>query len=136
MAITRDEALGGLVKTYRERRGLSQATVAELVSRETETVVNQNIISELERGRRWAKRPELPVAFARVLGIPRAEVQEAMGLGSDEMPSRPPTFAEVVETDDTLSRAAKDHLINQYGLLQLASQATVKQTKRTRHATG
>lgn len=120
MATNRDEALGGLVKKYREMRGLSQTAVAELLSRETETTVNQNIVSENEKGRRWTKRPELPAAYARILGIPRAEVQEAMGL-PDEGVRENPTFAQLVEADPTLTRAAKDHLISQYGLLQAAS---------------
>ena len=132
MATDVDEALGGLVKKYRDLRGLSQATVAELLSRELDESVAQNIVSENEKGRRWSRKG-LPAAYRRILGIPVAEMQAAMGL-PDEGDQVAPTFAEIVESDPTLSRAAKDHLINQYGLLQLASQATMKQTKGARRA--
>lgn len=130
MAINRDEALGGLVKRYREMRGFSQAAVAEMLTRETGETVNQNIVSENERGRRWTKRPGFPAAYARALGIPRQEIQAAMGLPDEGRTEHVPTFAEIVQADETLSRAAKEHLINQYGLLQLASKGEVPAKRR------
>jgi len=122
MATKKDEALGALIKRYRDRAGLTQAAVAELLSRELGETVRQTWISELESGRRWAKTEvELYGAFVRVLKIPQGEFQAVVFGSPDPGAPAPRTWREVIEDDPTLSDAAKEHLINQYGLLQLAS---------------
>lgn len=118
MASQRDAALGALVRKYRGT--LTQAAVAELVSHEIGERVTQGMVSDHENGRRWRNNSDLPGAYARALRIPQAEVIAALGFSSSE-DEPPQTFAQIVRNDPTLSRAAKEHLLNQYHLLQLAS---------------
>ena len=122
MVTKRDAALGALIRKYREDAGLKQAPVAELLSREIGRPIHQSFLSELERGRRWsAIESDIYGAFVRVLNIPEDQmVETAMHIsraGSD----LPKSWREVIEEDPSLSTAAKEHLINQYGLLQAAS---------------
>lgn len=114
--------LGALIADY--RGPMSQALLAELVSQESGQKMTQNVVSELERGNRWGKNIDLIGVFARVLRIPTAEVQEIIGLPvpADDGAQAPLTFAEIVSQDTTLSKAAKNHLLNQYELLQMATQ--------------
>lgn len=133
-AINVYSALGQLVRKYRGT--MSQGTVAALVSKEAGRPVSQSAVSALELGTRWGDNLDLVGAFARALDIPAELVQEAMDLPTPD-DSRPavarPTLVELVERDPSLSKTAKAHLINQYGLLQLASQNEVSATpKRTR----
>lgn len=121
MPTRRDAALGELVRKY--RGGMSQTTVADLVSRELEgdQTVTQGQVSDHESGRRWSGNPDLPGAYGRALNIPQDELYTALGLPPPSAATKALTFAEIVERDPTLSKAAKDHLLNQYGLLQAAS---------------
>lgn len=123
MEITREMRLGALVKRYREAAGLRQTAVAEMLSRALGEKINQNMVSDHENGRRW-KNHELPGAYVRVLNIPQDEmIEAATGLTPTSKAPRPTTLRDVIESDPTLSDAAKAHLINQYGLLQMASTA-------------
>lgn len=131
-AISVYTALGQLVRRY--RGGMSQGTLAALVSKEAGRTVGQSAISSLELGNRWGDNLDLIGAFARVLDIPAELVQEAMGLptpGGKKAVVRP-TLPELVERDPSLSKTAKAHLINQYGLLQLASKNEVAADGRPR----
>lgn len=113
--------MGALVTKYREP--MSQSVLAELLSTKTGRTIRQGLISELERGQRWSKNVDLIGPLAEVLHIPPREVQQTMGLpwGEDDPEERPRSFAEIVAQDATLSRAAKEHLLNQYELLQMAT---------------
>lgn len=127
MEASRYEEVGALIKRYREARGLLQASVAELLSNELDRQVHQSLVSKNEKGQGWQKRgdgvdsPELMRAYCKVLHIPEDEMVEALGFHVKEAAPRPPTLLDMIEADPTLSRAAKDHFINQYGLLQMAS---------------
>ena len=117
-----ERRLGALIA---EKRGpMRQATLAELVSEESGEHITQGTISDLERGNRWGRNLGLIGAFARVLRIPAAEVQEIIGLPvpPNDGERAPMTFAQIVSQDTTLSKAAKSHLLNQYELLQMATQ--------------
>ncbi len=119
-------AVGRLVRQYRLDAKLTQAPVLEMLRRalpDYPVKINQGLIHSNENGKRWT--PELAAAYARVLGIPSAEMRDAMygpnsGYPSEGVPRRT-TWREVIEADPSLSAAAKAHLIAQYGLLQLAS---------------
>lgn len=117
MNTQRREALGALVKKY--RGPMTQTAVAELLSRHLGEPVRQGIVSDHEKGNRWSDE-KWQRAYIDVLHIPEDEMIAALGY---TMPGieRPKTFREIVEADPSLSKAAKEHLINQYGLLQLAS---------------
>lgn len=144
MEPTREMRLGALVKKYRKAAGLTQAPVAEMLSRRLGVAITQGMVSDYEHGRRWGNL-DLPGAYVHVLNIPQAEmVQAAMGSGfspGDES-TQPKTIREVIESDPTLSDAAKAHLINQYGLLQMASaaeragHAVLQEDERPRQANG
>lgn len=103
---------------------MSQGTLAELVTERAGRKVTQGLVSELERGNRWGSNIDIIGAFAAALDIPAAEVQEIIGLPvpPDDGKPAPRTFAEIVSQDSTLSKAAKSHLLNQYELLQMATQ--------------
>lgn len=129
MEASRYEAVGALVKRYREARGLLQASVAELLSGELGRHVHQSLVSKNEKGQGWQKRgegvdaPDLMRAYCQVLGIPEVDMVEALGFHvRSEAHPREPTLGDLIEADTTLSRDAKDHLINQYRLLRLATQ--------------
>ena len=110
----------------RERRGphMSQQTLAQLVTDKAGRKVTQNLLSELERGNRWGGNVDLIGKFAEVLDIPWQEVSEIIGYTPppDDGAPRQRTFAEIVSHDRTLSKAARNHLLNQYELLQMATQ--------------
>ena len=124
MATPTDRSMGALVKKYREAAGLKQESLAELLSREMGTPIEQNRISNLERGERWARQDEaIYEALRRVLGIPLKEMVNArMGVDLPDSEAPAPTLQELIERDPSLSDAAKAHLITQYGLLQMATQ--------------
>jgi hypothetical protein len=117
MTTQREQALGALVRKY--RAASSQEAVAEMLSRHLGEKVRQNMVSLHEKGERWHD-PKWRHAYIAVLGIPQDEMVQAEGYS---LPGRegPKTFREIVLSDPTLSKAAKEHLVNQYGLLQLAS---------------
>lgn len=120
------EALGRLVQKYRKMRGLdTQAALAHLISQELGHDVNQSKVSDNENGKAWADKTVgvggLINAYRRVLNIPIPELNAAIYGVELEDPPPPRDFAEMVEADPSLSKAAKEHLVNQYGLLQLAS---------------
>lgn len=122
MATSTDRSMGALVRKYREAAGLKQESLAELLSREMGTPIEQNRISNLERGERWARQDEaIYDALRRVLNIPVQEMVNAR-MGIDYPGEQPTTLAEIIERDPSLSDAAKQHLLTQYGLLQMASQ--------------
>lgn len=115
-------ALGELVEEY--AGGMTQATVAQLLSDHLGRNVLQSTVSDHMRGQRWGDNPELIGAYAAVLNIPTMVMQRVIGLPSPddiEEPVQAPTLASLVEADSTLSETAKAHLLNQYGLLQAAS---------------
>lgn len=113
--------LGDLLAEY--RGPLSQATVAELASDLAERKITQGLVSELERGNRWGQNLDLIGVFAQALAIPIEEIHKIANLPvpPDDGEPRPRTFPEVVAQDPTLSKAAKEHLLNQYELLQMAT---------------
>lgn len=116
-------ALGELIEKYRGT--MSQATVAQLLSDRLGRTVSQATVSAHENGQRWGDNPELIGAYAAVLGIPTVVMQRTIGLPAPDDNGNPPlmttTLREIVEADPTLSDAAKEHLVKQYGLLQAAS---------------
>jgi transcriptional regulator with XRE-family HTH domain len=122
--------LGALIRKYRKAAGLTQDELAVLMSERTGLEVPQPQISAHELGNRWESRGgslggmELLSTYIEVLSIPEREWHEAMGMPMPEEPeseSRPKGFAEMVQADQTLSKAAKEHLLNQYELLQMAT---------------
>lgn len=113
--------LGALIAAY--RGPMSQETLADLVSAKAGTTVKQSTVSEHERGNRWSKQLDLISVYAEVLDIPAREIHEALGLPLEDDISnpQPPTFPQIIARDETLSKAAKEHLLNQYELLQMAT---------------
>jgi len=140
MAITEtDRALGALIRQHREQHGLSQDAVAELLRHEVEAGVkpSQGLVTSNEAGKRLSW--QLVGAYARVLAIPMEKVNAAIGYGEPAEHREPRTWREVIEADPTLSESAKAHLVNQYGLLQLASaqeRATKSVANESRKRTG
>jgi hypothetical protein len=113
--------LGTLIRKY--RGDMPQVVLAELVSEASGRKVRQNHVSDHEHGRRWAADFDLMHAYAEVLHIPVRELHDAVGIPKeDEEEPRPRTFAEIVSQDETLSKVAKNHLLNQYELLQMATE--------------
>ena len=129
MEASRYEAVGALIKRYREASGLLQASVAELLSAEVGRHIHQSLVSKNEKGQGWQKRgdgvdaPDLMRAYCAVLSIPQDEMIEALGfhVAQEDRDHSPPSIADVIQADPSLSKAAKEHLVNQYRLLQLAS---------------
>ena len=121
MAERWQERLGALIRRY--RGSMSQTVLAELVSDKVGRTVRQNVVSDHEHGRRWADdNMELIGVYADVLNIPAQEIHDAMRLPMVEAGPAPRDFAEIVAQDRTLSKAAKEHLLAQYELLQLATE--------------
>lgn len=120
MPETWQDRLGALILRY--RGPMSQGTLADLVSEKSGQTIKQYLVSEHERGNRWSKHMDLIGAYAAVLSIPRDELYAAMGLPHIEPTGPAPRgFAEIVAQDKSLSKAAKEHLLNQYELLQMAT---------------
>jgi len=129
------EAVGALIARHRKALGLHQDSVAVMLSDRLGREIRQNLVSKHERGSNWRSREydpfELMRAYCEVLNIPENLMLATLGFPSAlqggeaepaQEPAQEPTLADVIEKDPTLTRAAKDHLINQYGLLlQLAS---------------
>ena len=113
--------VAALVKRYYEKSGMTQTSVAAALSTILGRHVGQNQVSEHLRGMRWEKNLALAGAYVRVLGIPPDEMAKAMGYPIPNAP-RAATLADVIKAAPPLSPAAKRHLLNQYGLLQLATQ--------------
>lgn len=111
--------LGALVKNARKAAGLTQPQMAALLAAELGEQFTQGMVSENEGGKGWGARPRLPAAYGRILNI-STEVQAALGL-PDLGDSPPETFADKVLADPSLDDAAKQHLIQQYALLQAAT---------------
>lgn len=114
---------GELVRRYRHLREKTQEVIARELTNELGREVKQGHVSAHFRGQRWTL--DLPGAYIRVLDIPQEEMAAAWGWAgeaADPAPPRAATLADVIKADDTLSPAAKKHLLAQYGLLQLASQ--------------
>jgi hypothetical protein len=113
--------MGALVAKY--RKPMSQETLAELVSEKAGRTVRQGLISELEKGSRWGKNLDLIGSIADVLHIPPREVQQAMGLpwADDDPGEKPRSFAEIIAQDASLSKTAKEHLLDQYEMLQMVT---------------
>lgn len=116
-------ALGALIEEY--RGAMTQGTVAQLLSDYLGRNISQNTVSAHINGQRWGDNPDLIGAYAAVLNIPVAVMHRTIGLPLSDDPGSPPppppTFKSIVEADPSLSAAAKEHLVNQYGLLQAAS---------------
>lgn len=116
--------VGALIRKYREpggKRLMTQGVLAELVSEKAGRKVSQAQVSAHELGNRWRDDIDLIGVYGEVLGIPETELYEALGLPVAQPEARPKGFAEIVEADNTLSKAAKEHLLNQYELLQMAT---------------
>lgn len=111
--------LGALIARY--RGPMSQGTLADLISEKSGQRVQQYLVSEHERGNRWSKHMELIGVYADVLSIPMDEIYQAMDLPHIEPSPAPRGFGEIVAQDKTLSKTAKEHLLNQYELLQMAT---------------
>lgn len=114
-----EKRLGALIKRY--RGPMSQETLANLVSDRSGEKVAQWRVSAHENGERWKNSVHLIKYYGEALGIPVRELYEAIDLPLIEDGPKPKTFAEIVAGDKTLSKAAKEHLLNQYELLQMAS---------------
>lgn len=112
-------ALGELIVKYRGT--MTQTTVAQLLSDYLGRSIKQTSVSAHENGQRWGDNPDLIGAYAAVLNIPIEVMQRTIGLPAVDDQAEAPTFATIVSSDPTLSVAAKEHLISQYGLLQSAS---------------
>lgn len=112
--------LGMLVRKYRKEAGMTQAMLAAAMTDQTKYKLSQPEVSEHERGSRW--EIGLLSAYVRVLGIPDNEWRAALDMPIAEPEARPKGFAEIVAQDRSLSKAARDHLLNQYELLQMATQ--------------
>lgn len=111
---------GELVSKYRELTGMTQEAIAYALSDVLNRPIRQGQVSDHLKGLRW-RDPDLPGAYVKVLGIPAAEMAAAMGYPVDRAPKKW-TIKDVVKADPTLSAAAKRHLLNQYELLQMATQ--------------
>jgi hypothetical protein len=111
--------LGALIKEY--RGSMSQSTLAELLSDKTGRSIRQGTVSDHENGRRWEGNFELIKSYREVLNIPVEKIHEVLDLPVVDHGPAPKTFPEIVAQDATLSKAAKEHLLNQYELLQMAT---------------
>jgi len=121
MAERWQERLGSLIRQY--RGSMSQTVLAELVSEKVGRRIRQNVVSDHEHGRRWAdENMDLIGAYAEVLDIPPQEIHDAMRLPMVAAGPAPRDFAEIVAQDRTLSKTAKEHLLAQYELLQMATE--------------
>lgn len=118
-------ALGSIVREYRERAGLIQQQLADRLTASSGQKVGQGKVSKMELGEAWGDNLDLIAHYVRVLDIPPLLMAKAAGFPVPDGPggTPAPTLRDLVEADPTLSRASKDHLINQYGLLQAASRA-------------
>jgi transcriptional regulator with XRE-family HTH domain len=116
-----EHELAELVSRYRRQARLTQEGVAARLSDVLGRRVQQSQVSDNEKGSRWSD-PDLPGAYVRALEIPVEEMMAATGYPKTTRP-RPVTLADIVKNDPTLSPAARKHLLQQYQLLQLASQA-------------
>lgn len=120
---TEYERAGELIQRY--QGGLTQTAVAELVNgalkAEKKTArITQGMVSSHRKGQKLSL--ELCRAYVVALNIPEREMIAALGYPSAMTGGKTPgTLEEFIERDPTLSKAAKEHLINQYGLLRLAS---------------
>ena len=121
-----EQELAALVSRYRRQAGLTQEGVAARLSDVLGRRVQQSQVSDNEKGSRWSD-PDLPGAYVRALDIPPDEMMAATGYPTPSTRGpKPVTIADLVKNDPTLTSAARKHLIQQYGLLQLASQAERK----------
>lgn len=126
------EAVGQLVRRYREERGMVQAEVAAQVAPRLGRNFTQGMVSKLEAGAGWSDNPELLGVFTDILAIPQDEMVAALGFSVPGEKAHPTSLVDVVAQDSSLSDAAKTHLINQYGLLQLASLQERKSHRRVK----
>ena len=111
--------LGALIRQY--RGSMSQSVLAELVSEKAGKTIRQGMVSDHENGRRWEGNFELIKSYREVLGIPVEKIHEVLDLPVVDHGPAPKSFPEIVAQDPTLSKAAKEHLLNQYELLQMAT---------------
>lgn len=114
--------LGILIRTARKTLGLKQIDVAELVSTDTGRRVTQGMVSDHENGK-WAKGniEDFVGGYGRALRIPQEQLRDVLGHAPVGGSSPLPSFEELVKADPSLDDRSKDHLINQYALLQAAS---------------
>lgn len=110
---------GELADRYRRQANVTQVFIAHELSQELGRKIDQTTVSKHLRGQAWTF--DLVPAYAKILGIPSEEMAAAWGLDIGSRRPRPTTLADVVNGDPTLSKAAKQHLLQQYELLQLAS---------------
>lgn len=114
--------LGHLIRDARRALGLNQEDVAEMVSVDAERRLTQGKVSDHENGR-WQRGAieDFVGSYGRVLRISEERLKEVLGFIPPGSTPTPPTFEELVRSDPSLDERSKDHLINQYGLLQAAS---------------
>lgn len=114
--------LGILIRNARRALGLTQDELAEMVAVATDRRLTQGKVSEHERGQ-WGKGAieDFAAAYAHALRIPEEQMRGVLGYTPVGATLGLPTFEEHVRADPTLDDRSKDHLINQYALLQAAS---------------
>lgn len=114
--------LGSLIKNARLGLGLTQGEVAELVSVAASKSISQPKVSEHENGD-WGKGAieDYAAAYGHALRIPEEQMRAVLGFTPPGAIPALPTFEEMVRADSSLDEKSKEHIINQYGLLQAAS---------------
>ena len=114
--------LGSLIKNARDALGLTQDDVAKTVSTATGRRLTQGKVSEHERGI-WGRGAieDFAAAYGHALRISQEQMREVLTFTPPGTIPSLPSFEEMVRADPTLDERSKDHIINQYGLLQAAS---------------
>lgn len=117
---------------------------AEMARRQVplQHVVNVSGLSRSSVNRYLNEGREIPLPalfkMCRAIGIEPSEVLRLAEGGAAQAVPRPSaeTLGDVIAADPTLSKAAKQHLINQYGLLQLASKASPEEPEKRQGRAG
>jgi transcriptional regulator with XRE-family HTH domain len=114
--------LGSLIRNARKALGFTQDDVARLVSVAADRPLTQGKVSEHENGR-WQQGSieNFAAAYSHALRIPEETMRETLGFTPPGAQPPPPSFEELVRADPTLDEPSKDHIINQYALLQAAT---------------
>ena len=117
-----EDELGSLIKNARRGLRLTQDEVVELVSVAANKRITQGKVSDHENGK-WGKGAieDYAAAYGHALRIPEEQMRAVLGYTPPGAIPTLPTFEETVRADPTLDEKSKDHIINQYGLLQAAS---------------
>jgi transcriptional regulator with XRE-family HTH domain len=109
------------IKHWRLERQLTQVEVAAILSRCLGGRIGQSQVSDNEKGARWSD-PDLPGAYLEALGVPIDDMLAACGYPPQLAGDTPtPSMQELIRGDRTLNQAAKQHLLDEYEFLQVAS---------------